>query len=384
MLMKIIRSKLFIILIVAIISLVYGIMLVNYKIFPYSILKYVQDEFAFRYWLVRPDSNKEQIYAIDEEYKKVDVRALITINSEKDFVSKRKQLIKLIFKKDDLDYLSIPEEVVRVNDDRYSDLSSLRSIDKMTIRMDFGLESISYLFKPVKSNNRLLIYHEGHPGGIISGKNTIRVFLKKGFSVLAFTMPLQGMNNKPYVTLERFGRFKLRRHEHLKFIDSPIKPFVEPVVVALNYIFKEYNFRDISMVGISGGASTAYLVAAIDKRVQYSFPVAGGYPIFLKSNDDQCEGDFEQNWPELYKVANYLELFVLGSFGEGRKQVQIFNKYETDSCGGLKFRLYDKVVSEIIERNMKGSFKVLSDDTHKDHKISSYALKMILGELELY
>jgi len=210
MLRKMIRSKLFVILIVALISLVYGIMVGNYKIFPYGMLKYIQDEAVFRYWLEHPDSNKEQFLAIDEEYEKVDVRALITINSEKDFINKREQLVKLIFGKEDLDYLAIPEEVVEIDDDRFSDLPNLKSIDKISIKMDYDLESISYLFKPVKSNNRLLIYHEGHPGGFISGKKTIRFFLKKGFPVLAFTMPLQGMNNKPYVTLERFGRFKVR------------------------------------------------------------------------------------------------------------------------------------------------------------------------------
>ena len=65
------------------------------------------------------------------------------------------------------------------------------------------------------------------------------------------------------------------------------------------------------------------------------------------------------------------------------KQVQIFNKYDHDSCGGLKYGLYDKVVSGIIERNNRGRFKVISDDTHRDHKISGYALKIIMKELNL-
>src|ERR1041385_7687309 len=82
------------------------------------------------------------------------------------------------------------------------------------------------------------------------------------------------------------------------------------------------------MVGLSGGGWTTTLYAAIDPRIRKSFPVAGSIPLYLYS--DHYQTDAEQSRPELYSLAGYPDLYVLGSSGIGRKQVQILN--HSDSC----------------------------------------------------
>jgi hypothetical protein len=127
--------------------------------------------------------------------------------------------------------LKLPNKVEeQIEDKRYTTLfeSDLKRIDKITVRMEHGLESIAYHFIPKKCCNKLVVYHQGHRGDFIKGMDTIAACLQKGYSVMAFSMPLLGMNNKPTVYLERFGKFTLTKHEHLK-LDGP-RPYMLPLI----------------------------------------------------------------------------------------------------------------------------------------------------------
>ena len=194
--------------------------------------------------------------------------------------------------------------------------------------MEYDVNSISYLFVPESNNNRLIIYHQGHAGDFYKGKDTIQFFLDEGFTVLAFSMPLLGMNNQPVVELPNIGTIKLTSHEHLRFIQSsefsPIKFFMEPLAISLNYLDQEYNFLSYYTIGISGGGWTITIYSAIDDRIEQTYSVAGSVPIYLRSISEN-HGDYEQWLPELYEITNYLDLYIMGAYGENRISIQIFN-----------------------------------------------------------
>ena len=134
------------------------------------------------------------------------------------------------------------------------------------------------------------------------------------------------------------------------------------------------------MVGISGGGWTTVLIAAIDPRIKCSYPVAGSFPIYLRASRDW--GDYEQTVPNLYRVANYPELYVMGAYGSGRKQLQILNKYDSCCFAGVKYQTYEDTIRQAVMKLGEGGFEVLLDDTHKEHKISNYALTVILNDLD--
>jgi hypothetical protein len=316
---------------------------------------------------------------IDPSYYETDVPSLIKIKSAKDVIDKRQALIRYIWGGKGFPSQKLPSEVkAKIKGDRYAALSktNLRQIDKITVNMNYELNSTIYHFIPKKANNKLVIYHQGHRGDFVKGINTIGAFLDKGYSVMGFSMPLLGMNNKPLVTLERFGKFQVEKHEHLKLLENPVSFFVEPIAVAINYATK-FQYDEIHMIGISGGGWTTTLYAAIDPRVLHSYPVAGTLPIYLRSNSKRDWGDYEQTLPELYNIANYLELYVMGSYGDGRHQIQVLNKYDSGCFAGIKYRTYEKAVTEAVTNLGKGKFQVFLDDTHKEHKISEQALKVV-------
>ncbi|MHC4618849.1 MAG: hypothetical protein ACYTEQ_13980 [Planctomycetota bacterium] len=316
---------------------------------------------------------------IDPSYYETDVNSLIHVGGAADIAAKRRALIRYIWGGRGFPGEKPPAEVKKnIKDERYAELfnANLRQIDRITVGMDYEVESIIFHFIPKESNDKLMIYHQGHRGDFILGIDAIRAFLEKGYSVMGISMPLLGMNNKPVVNLERFGKFHVTKHEHLKLLKNPIRFFVEPVAVAINYAGK-FKYDEVNMTGISGGGWTTTLCAAVDTRIKHSYPVAGSLPVYLRSDSQRDWGDYEQTLPELYHIANYLELYVMGSYGNGRRQVQILNKYDSCCFAGIKYRTYEKVVTDIVAGLGKGRFEVFLDDTHKEHKISEEALKVV-------
>ena len=185
------------------------------------------------------------------------------------------------------------------------------------------------------------------------------------------------------MNLPRQGLLKISTHDHIPYLKPraghPIKFFLEPVVVVLNYLLAHENYSTVSMAGISGGGWTTTLVAAADTRIKKSFPVAGTYPIYLRSTD---WGDYEQSAPEIYNVVNYLELYVLGSSGPGRKQLQILNQFDTCCFSGTKSETYHHIVRDRVRDLGPGEFEVFLDASHKEHIISDDAMQQILSELK--
>src|SRR5260370_23664905 len=118
---------------------------------------------------------------------------------------------------------------------------------------------------------------------------------------------------------------------------SVMKFFLEPVAVCLNYLKTKSVadgfpvYQDFNMVGLSGGGWTTTVYAAIDPRIQLSFPVAGTIPLYLRSGGSI--GDTEQVLANFYQIAGYPDLYVLGSYGSGRTQMQILNRH-ADRCFG--------------------------------------------------
>jgi len=88
-------------------------------------------------------------------------------------------------------------------------------------------------------------------------------------------------------------------------------------------------------------------------------------------------GDYEQNMPDLYNIANYLELYVLGAFGKGRAQIQLLNQYDSCCFAGIKYRTYEHTMREVMRNLGKGKFDIFLDDSHKDHMISAESLKVM-------
>jgi len=355
-----------------------GVYVGLYKIFPYEVL----------------DSSKDILFeqkTIENNkfVNQANVYSLIKIDSKLDIDQKRDFLIEYFWDVGSFqrvkDKSQLPEVEIKISDSSYKDFQNLKRIDRLTVEMEYGINSISYLFIPEKSNEKLILYHQGHGGDFILGEDTIQFFLDRNFTVLASTMPLVGMNNQPVVEMDGLGKIKLISHDQLRLLEAnnfnPMKIFLDPIRINLNFIEMEYDFNRYSMIGLSGGGWTTVIYSAIDERISDSFSVAGSMPFYLRVNDRDI-GDYEQTNIDLYQNVNYLELYVLSAYGDGRKHIQIFNKNDPCCFSGNGYETYEFIIKDKISQLGNGDFQVFVDDTHNEHKISDTALEYIIKNID--
>jgi hypothetical protein len=286
-----------------------------------------------------------------------------------------------------------PDDVVRTRDAivRYlfdsSSLPTALPVDHgdgtYTVKMQNGVDSLVRLFRPSAPNGRLVLYHAGHGGYGAPDQMVVSELLARGYAVLLFEMPLIGVNAMPITVDLPNGPVTISRHDHMAYMDaettgSPIRYFIEPVIVMLNAFASEYS--DISMVGLSGGGWTTTLAAAIDPRIDRSYPAAGTLPLAVRFTREDSWGDYEQTDPGLYSIADYPDLYVLGS--SHRRQIQVLNEHDPCCFGGDHREVYEPQVQAALQAAGGGSFSVLLDTQNTEHSISRTALSAIEADIE--
>ena len=176
-----------------------------YKIFPYEVLDSTKDVLF-----------EQKTIQNNQFVNQADVDSLIKINNESDIDQKRDFLIEFFWDVESFqrvkDKAQLPEVETDISDSNYEDFQNLKRIDRLTVEMEYDINSISYLFIPDQSNEKLILYHQGHGGDFLLGKNAIQFFLDRNFTVITLSMPLLGMNNQPVVEIDGLGELKLVSH----------------------------------------------------------------------------------------------------------------------------------------------------------------------------
>jgi polygalacturonase len=326
----------------------------------------------------------------------------IRIHSPSEVKTIRMQIIKAIWGSDKLPDRSD----VTVTSDIKSPLEPnafLSRVDRYEIPVNAPLaegadpvNDLAYLFVPVNRINRLVILNPGHLCTLKESPETnygieaaINGLLHAGFDVLAVFMPHVSETDCNLDHCSVMNKVLSAGNHPATY---GLRFFLEPEIVCLNYLLSKINYKDINMVGLSGGGWTANLLAAIDDRIKFSFSVAGSMPLYYRS--DLSMGDIEQFIPELYRnIAGYPDLYILGAYGKGRKQIQVLNRND-NCCFGQKQhdpqRSYDKdlrlfegsVKDKLKELDSAGHYYLVIDETAPGHQISKETLNnVILKEL---
>lgn len=327
---------------------------------------------------------------------------LITINSAADVTLKRNALIQFIWGAAGFPSAKLPSSVNKNIQSPVAGLNNLERVDQLNVSMDAGEIGLAYHFIAQRKNNRLVVVHHGHActfndSPVLADQGygmqrTINGLLSDGYSVLAVYMPHENPNVCGNPSHDQM-------FANITTTGSVMKFFLEPVAVCLNYLKTKSavdsfpDYLDFNMVGLSGGGWTTTVYAAIDPTIKLSFPVAGSMPLYLRT--DGSVGDTEQTLSNFYQIAGYPDLYVLGSYGPGRKQVQILNRRD-DCCFGQKqgvapmgiswdqaVRNYEEQVrNALFKLGSNGFFRLEIDEAATAHMISHNAVvNVILSEL---
>lgn len=321
--------------------------------------------------------------------------SLLRVRSEAQLAATRRQLITYLWGTADLPTDRLPSRIeTGITDPRFAATANLARIDRLDMELEFGFLARAYHFVPQRGNGRLAVYYEGHDGSFADLAGAmIAALLDAGYAVLAFDMPMRGMNGWPR-ELEVPGLgpvgFASGSHWNLALLERddfpPVRLFFDPVLRGLNHLTRTAGPQQIIMLGISGGGWATTVYAALDPRIRRSYPVAGSLPFPLRrahpgSGRYTSDGDYEQRDPRLYRIAGYLDLYLLGATGQGRRQVQILNKYDPCCFFGDEATIYAPVLAEAVAGvGAGGAFRLIIDDTHASHAISRHARQLILAD----
>ena len=326
----------------------------------------------------------------------VDDRA-ITVRSGAEITQRRSALFHYLWGDDGFPR-RLPERTLTNIACPLKQLEQLKRVDELGISMAPGLEGLAWHFLADQPNGELVIVHHGHactlddeasPEDVGYGLwRTIQALLREGYGVLGVFMPHMRPGD---CTGKHEALFELNP------AGSPIKYFLEPTAISLNYLkdpkraqsddFPRY--KNFHMVGLSGGGWTTTLYAAIDPTIRCSFPVAGTIPLYLRSGGSV--GDREQFEASFYRLAGYPDLYILGAAGDHRKQVQILVRRD-DCCFGeaqhdakvtglpyvQAMREYETRVQNTLKKIGTGSFRLEIDEKAPSHMISHSTIETVL------
>jgi len=326
----------------------------------------------------------------------------ITIAIPADITAKRAALITQIWGRNSVSAAQ-PQVTFGVANPFQGLLGNLLRVDQYTAWMSNGQTNTSNLYLAASSNDRVVILNLGHNStcdwsAFSSGRvpQMLQALLDAGYSVFAMNMPGCGDVDTHVALFANYG-------------NAAMGYFIEPAIQAMNYWDTYRSFANYNFVGFSGGGWTAVVLAALDPRIKVSVQIAGSMPgvQFVgpdnPNHGDGCSGCAEQNWTPFYNIAGYEDLYLMGSYEVGRKQLQIpiandstnpccYSSPEWDGTDGYNYAAYygqnwDQYLHQYqakiheTQASIGGDFNLVQDYISTGHEISSFAIDMAVVTL---
>ena len=311
----------------------------------------------------------------------------LRIKSAADVERLRNVVIQAIWKGEGMSTSRMPDLIEAAGDSRLP-VDGAALMERLTVQMEYGLISTSYLFTPEKPNGKLLIYCDGHSGTLENGFPAgflpqAGYFVARGYSVLVVSMPLYGTNRTPILSLYGGPKVRLTHHDELWQLEnenlSPLKFFFEPLLRCINYLERERHLLPTALYGHSGGGWMTVIYAAIDQRIPRSFSAAGSYPLTFRP---EGFGDYEQFAPEIFNSLDYTDLYVMGAYPAGRVQMNIYTWKDPCCLRAGESDRWEPEVKAVIAEIGGGRHDNCIDPSTRQHELTPAALAWIQAEIE--
>tara|TARA_Y100000589_G_scaffold220283_1_gene207890 strand:+ start:1408 stop:2577 length:1170 start_codon:yes stop_codon:yes gene_type:complete len=354
------------------------------KYIDFSLYNSLRDQIrVFRTENLRPNQ-KYRFTELHPQFTEVDVNSLIRVKDIKTSKNSRRNLLNVIWNDPNIRYNLLPNNYINIDKNK---IHTIQKIDKSELIKNieeihfFGKNdffSKSYHFTPKKRNGSLILFHSGNTGSFLKYMASIIKFLEEGYDVLAFSMWI--IDKQPEISVAGSGTIKFRDHSFLKFISEPLRIYFDPVIAGLNYLTQKNDYENIVAIGFSGGGWVVTVLSAFDQRINFSYPIAGSYPLYLRRFRNWST--WQETYPPLLEAANYLDLYLMASEGKERRQVQVLNKYDGCCYSGIGWTTYASIIRDISMKLDGNGWDIYIDESHADHKISSQAIEFILNDIK--
>lgn len=284
----------------------------------------------------------------EEDFAHIDVPGLFTIKNRQDAIERRVALISYIWGGEVIDRKSKSvrtDSPAHVKFGRW--LAEITRSEVEALRFNFehisGYDGETYIISRKQLSDCLVIYHDGHHDGVKGkvddgGIKIINQSLTAGCDVLYAPMPVFGAVHDAISADTDFGAIRIRdSHDRIGLLTNSrlnaMSIMLDHIRGGMNYAVAQKAYATIAMIGLSGGGWATTLYAALDDRIDVSMSVAGTMPMALRSVDPRNWGDWEQHEPGLIRIADYSDLYLLGS-AAGREAYLVFNEFDSCCFGG--------------------------------------------------
>lgn len=150
-----------------------------------------------------------------------------------------------------------------------------------------------------------------------------------------------------------------------------LKYFLDPVLSGLDWMLAARSYDRIGITGVSGGGWTSTVAAALDPRIERSYPVSGSVPLayrreIIRPGYVGREGDAEQYEPALVGAADYDDLYMMSVAETGRKSHLFYSLSDPLCFSGEAVARFGPSLEKQAKANGFGDlrFRVLPGDTH--------------------
>lgn len=260
-------------------------------------------------------------------------------------------------------------------------------IDRAMCSSQMGNTSEFWVFVPTSpvSPSRWMWYSAGHgqnfytgDGATNGGKATIDHYLAHGFYVVGGCMPCMGLNPNPFISAYDGATINCETlHQELcrnalANKHSAVRPFLEPYIQMTNELEARWSPAHLYGTGVSGGAWTLHLHAAMDVRIERSYPVAGAvtYDVGMGPgfyDDEQAESVAET--AVATGIGSWRGVFAMGAFPE-RRQMHCLN-----SADPAAFEWLTPIDRQVEYRGFETDVKAILGST------GSYDLQLTVADI---
>lgn len=326
-------------------------------------------------------------FVIVDSYEALYAPWSLRIRTADDVERYRARLIQTIWKGEGMSTERMPDLIEPAGDSRLP-VTGTALMERLTVLMEHGVVSTSYLFHPEKSNGKLLIYADGHSGRLEMGLPAAFLpqagfFVARGYTVLVVSMPLHGPSRSAIVPLYGGPHVRLTHHDQLWHLESqtlsPLKFFFEPLLRCINYLERERNLRPAGIYGHSGGGWVSVVYAALDRRIPKSFSAAGSYPLTFHP---EGIGDYEQLAPEIFNEIDYTDLYIMASYPAPRVQVNIYTWKDPCCMKAGEARRWEPELKSVLAEIGGGRHDNCVDASTRQHELTPMAMLWIQAEIE--
>lgn len=185
------------------------------------------------------------------------------------------------------------------------------------------------------------------------------------------------------------------RHNWFSQWSYPLRYYIEPCILTINYMRDQLGIQITDMHGMSGGGWTTAWIAALEPRLRWSFPSAGHSPCSLdqghRFKGATCDpGEYiapenldskscnVYHWEQRagYLASDTTTLYTLGALESGRHLVSLHKLYDNCCYRGCGKEDAMRELRRRVNTHAMGNYDVVFTPHHR-HEVSNLDKEVI-------